>query len=69
MGIHWTEYTSNVTPKQAYALDQQAEANGCCNGLDWLARCNGVSSSKMTKILSNAVAARSAIDKAFKAAK
>jgi len=66
---HWTEYTQNVTQKQAYALDKQAEANGCCNGLAWLAKCAGVSTSKMTKTLSNPVAARHAIDAAFKAAK
>ena len=69
MSKHWTEYVANVTPKQAYALDKQAEANGCCNGLDWMARCAGVSTSKMTKILSNPTAAKNAIDAAFKASK
>jgi hypothetical protein len=69
MSKHWTEYVANVSQKQAYALDKQADSNGCSNGLDWLARCNGVSSSKMTKIMSNAVAAKNAIDTAFKASK
>lgn len=69
MSKHWTEYTQNVTSKQAYALDQQAKQNGCCNGLDWLARCAGCSSSKMTKIMSNPVSARNAINDAFEAAK
>lgn len=69
MAKHWIEYTQNVSTKQAYALDQQAEENGCCNGLDWLARCNGCSSSKMQKILSNPIAARQAIDTAFWTAK
>ena len=69
MSKHWTEYVANISQKQAYALDKQAESHGCCNGLDWLARCNGVSTSKMTKMLSNATEAKSAIDKAFKASK
>lgn len=65
MARHWSAYTPNVSPKQAYALDRIAEANGHASGLALLMSLAGCSSSKTQKMMGDYPTARRLLDEAF----
>lgn len=65
MASHWSKFTPNVSPKQAYALDKIADDLDLSSGLSVLMKITGASSSKTQKIMGDYPAARRIIDQAF----
>jgi hypothetical protein len=64
MARHWSAFVPGVTPRQAAALDNMAEAHAKGNGMDLLTELTGYSSSKIGRM--DRLSLRKYVDEAFR---